>query len=48
MQFQLYDLSKDPGEVHDLAKRHPDRFQHMEKVWQRYIEQNDIIRTWSK
>jgi arylsulfatase len=41
-QWQLYDLSEDPGETNDLAKQHPDIVDQLVKAWNEYAKQNDI------
>ena len=42
-QWALYDLSKDPGERHDLAKQQPERYTAMLKLWDDYAKRNRII-----
>lgn len=44
MQFQLYNLADDPGEVNDLSQTHPDKFKQMMSVWDRYVEENGVIK----
>jgi len=42
--WQLYDLSRDPGETHDLAARHPDLLTDLTNAWERYARENGVIR----
>lgn len=42
-RWELYDLEKDPGERTDLSARHPERFDAMLRLWERYAEENRII-----
>jgi arylsulfatase len=41
--WQLYDLSRDPGEVHDLAASRPDKLADLLELWDRYVEDNGVI-----
>ena len=41
--WQLYDLSIDPGEVHDLAASRPDKLADLLELWDRYVEDNGVI-----
>ena len=41
--WQLYDLSRDPGEVHDLAAARPDKLSGLLELWDRYVEENGVI-----
>ncbi|MCU1716649.1 arylsulfatase [Pseudomonas sp. 5P_3.1_Bac2] len=41
--WQLYDLSKDPGETHDLAQSHPELLQELADHWQQYSEETGIV-----
>ena len=40
--WQLYNLAKDPGEIHDLSDEHPDVKAALIEAWQRYSEENDV------
>ena len=42
-QWQLYDLSKDRGEVHDLAETHPDKLAELLAHWRDYVRDNGVI-----
>ncbi len=41
--WQLYDLSKDPGEVHDLAKSDPDKLAALIEHWDDYAEETGVV-----
>lgn len=42
-RWQLYDLSIDPGEVHDLAEKDPERLKKMVKLWDQYVLETGVI-----
>ncbi|OBJ49267.1 arylsulfatase [Mycobacterium sp. 1423905.2] len=41
--WQLYDLSTDPGEIHDQAAARPDKLIELVGLWDRYVEENGVI-----
>lgn len=41
--WQLYDLSSDPGEVHDQSAARPDKLADLLELWDRYVEENGVI-----
>ena len=41
--WQLYDLAADPGELHDLSTRFPDRVKALAAAWQNYADANGVI-----
>ena len=41
--WQLYDLSSDPGEIHDLAASQPDKLSALIGHWQKYVEETGVI-----
>lgn len=41
--WQLYDLSNDPGETTDLAKKHPDKLQELIKHWEEYAAETGVV-----
>ena len=41
--WQLYDLSRDRGEVHDLAGSHPDKLAALIGEWQKYVEETGVV-----
>jgi arylsulfatase A-like enzyme len=42
-QWQLYDLGRDRGEVHDLAETHPEKLAQLLALWERYREENGVL-----
>jgi len=42
--WQLYDLSVDPGELHDLASEFPELTTELAKAWEKYAKVNGVIR----
>ena len=42
-KWQLYNLAKDPGEVHDLAEQEPKRLQELVKCWDQYVLETGVI-----
>ena len=42
-QWQLYDLSVDPGETQDLAQQEPDKLLEMVEAWNIYASENNVI-----
>lgn len=41
--FELFDLSADPTESHDLSAEYPDKYQEMLEHWQGYVKDNGVI-----
>ena len=41
--WQLYDLSVDPGEIHDLAAAHPDKLAELLELWNSYVQDNGVV-----
>ncbi|WAC89159.1 arylsulfatase [Mycobacterium sp. Aquia_213] len=41
--WQLYDLSRDRGEIHDLAATHPEKLAELLELWDRYVEENGVL-----
>lgn len=41
--WQLYDLSVDPGETHDLAEEEPEKLAEMIAAWHEYAKENNVI-----
>lgn len=41
--WQLYDLSQDRGEIHDLAASHPDKLTALIGEWQKYVEETGVV-----
>jgi arylsulfatase A-like enzyme len=44
-KWQLYDLSKDRGEVVDLAPSNPEKLAALLALWRRYVEETGVIET---
>jgi arylsulfatase A-like enzyme len=44
-RWQLYDLSRDPGEVDDVAETHPARLRELLGLWEHYVVETGIIET---
>lgn len=42
-KWQLYNLAKDPGEVHDLSEQEPDRLNELLKLWDQYVLETGVI-----
>ncbi|KAK5167400.1 uncharacterized protein LTR77_007099 [Saxophila tyrrhenica] len=42
-KWQMYNLAKDPGEVHDLAEQDPQRLERMIKMWDQYVLETGVI-----
>jgi arylsulfatase len=41
--WELYDLSVDRTELHDLAARQPDRLHELTSAWQRWAENHQVL-----
>ncbi|TVY81792.1 Arylsulfatase [Lachnellula suecica] len=42
-KWQLYNLAKDPGEVHDSAEQEPERLEQLVKCWDQYVLETGVI-----
>ncbi|KAK7429355.1 hypothetical protein QQZ08_004167 [Neonectria magnoliae] len=42
-RWQLYNLAADPGEVHDLAEREPERLRKLVKLWDQYVLETGVV-----
>lgn len=42
-KWQLYNLHEDPGEIHDLAEKDPDRLNQLLKLWDQYVLETGVI-----
>lgn len=42
-KWQLYDLSKDPGETADLAEKFPEKLAQLVALWERYAEDVGVV-----
>ena len=41
--WQLYDLAKDPGELHDVSEQRPKLRDEMAKAWERYARETGVV-----
>ncbi|PTQ70503.1 arylsulfatase [Pseudomonas sp. GV071] len=42
-RWQLYNLKRDPGEIHDLADAEPERLRALVEHWQRYVDETGVL-----
>jgi arylsulfatase len=42
-EWRLYDIANDPGESNDLAATNPEKVLELEKYWDEYVRQNNVI-----
>jgi len=42
-KWQLYNLKRDPGEIHDLAEQDPERLDKMMKMWDQYVLETGVV-----
>jgi arylsulfatase len=42
-EWELFDLSKDPAEIHDLSAEQPDKLQDMVALWEQYKKENGVL-----
>jgi arylsulfatase A-like enzyme len=42
-EWQLYDLSADPGEIRDMAESHPEKLAELLRLWDAYVAENGVI-----
>jgi arylsulfatase len=42
-EWELFDLSKDPAEIHDLSAEQPDKLAEMVTLWEQYKEENGVL-----
>jgi arylsulfatase len=42
-KWQLYNLARDPGEIHDLADEEPERLEALIKLWDQYVLETGVI-----
>lgn len=42
-KWQLYNLARDPGEIHDLAEQEPERMKKMLKMWDQYVLETGVV-----
>ena len=44
-EWQLFDLSKDPGETQDLSKTHPQKLKELTAAWDQYADEVGVVET---
>jgi arylsulfatase len=42
-EWELFDLSKDPAEIHDLSSKQPTKLEEMVALWNQYKEENGVL-----
>ena len=42
-EWELFDLKQDPGELNDLAKKHPQKLEELVNRWEQYEEENGVL-----
>jgi arylsulfatase len=42
-EWELFDLSTDPGELKDLAVDHPDKVREMVALWDDYVRRDNVV-----
>ncbi|CAK7202845.1 hypothetical protein SEUCBS139899_005572 [Sporothrix eucalyptigena] len=42
-KWQLYNLAKDPGEIHDLAEQEPARLKDLIELWDQYVLETGVV-----
>ncbi|KAJ5690113.1 hypothetical protein N7462_004505 [Penicillium macrosclerotiorum] len=42
-RWQLYNLEKDPGEVHDLSEQEPEKLKQLLKLWDQYVLETGVV-----
>ena len=42
-EWELFNLTRDPGELNDLAEDQPDRLATMIASWEQYKEENGVL-----
>ena len=42
-EWELFDLSKDPAELHDISNDHPETLQGMVALWNQYKKDNGVL-----
>ncbi len=44
-KWELFDMSKDPGETHDLASKYPKRLEELKGAWEQYADDVGVVET---
>jgi len=42
-EWQLFNLSKDPGETDDLSKKHPEKMEELKAAWKQYADDVGVV-----
>jgi arylsulfatase len=42
-EWELFDLTQDPGELNDLSKKHPQKLEELVVRWEKYREENGVL-----
>ncbi|PQE03528.1 arylsulfatase protein [Rutstroemia sp. NJR-2017a BVV2] len=42
-KWQLYNLDSDPGEIHDLAEKEPEKLDELLKLWDQYVLETGVV-----
>lgn len=42
-RWELFDLSSDPGEIHDQSAAHPEKLAELLALWEQYVEDNGVL-----
>lgn len=42
-RWQLYDLSKDPGEIHDMCESEPKKLEELLDHWETYVKECGVV-----
>jgi arylsulfatase A-like enzyme len=40
--WELFDLRRDPAELHDLSAKHPDERKALLELWDEYVKRNGV------
>jgi len=43
--WQLFNISKDPGETHDLSKKYPKKLEELKAAWKQYADDVGVVET---
>ncbi len=44
-EWHLFNLSKDPGETHDLSKKYPKKLEELKAAWKQYADEVGVVET---
>ena len=42
-KWELFDLDKDQGEIHDLSEKHPEKLKELLKLWDQYVVETGVV-----